>query len=78
MIEKFIVLDTETTNDIDCPLTYDLGFAVIDKNGKVYGKISFRTITNIRDYINSSDNSENFWKKMIRQEMVISAEREQS
>lgn len=49
-----------------------------NKNGKVYGKISFRTITNIRDYINSSGNSENFWKKMIRQEMLISAEREQS
>lgn len=41
MVEKFIVLDTETTNDIDCPLTYDLGFAVIDKNGKVYEKHSF-------------------------------------
>ena len=43
MVEKFIVLDTETTNDIDCPLTYDLGFAVIDKNGKVYEKHSFVT-----------------------------------
>ena len=41
MVEKFIVLDTETTNDIDCPLTYDVGFAVIDKNGKVYEKHSF-------------------------------------
>lgn len=41
MVEKFIVLDTETTNDIDCPLTYDLGFAVIDKNGNVYEKHSF-------------------------------------
>ena len=41
MIEKFIVLDTETTNDIDCPLTYDLGFAVIDKFGTVYEKHSF-------------------------------------
>lgn len=41
MIEKFIVLDTETTNDIDCPLTYDLGFAVIDKNGNIYEKHSF-------------------------------------
>jgi hypothetical protein len=49
-----------------------------NKNGNVYGKISFRTITNIRDYINSSENSENFWKKMIRQEMFISSEREQS
>ena len=41
MVEKFIVLDTETTNDIECPLTYDIGFAVIDKFGFVYEKHSF-------------------------------------
>lgn len=41
MVEKFIVLDTETTNDIECPLTYDIGFAVIDKFGTVYEKHSF-------------------------------------
>lgn len=41
MVEKFIVLDTETTNDIECPLVYDVGFAVIDKNGCVYEKHSF-------------------------------------
>ena len=41
MNEKFIMLDTETTNDIDCPLTYDIGFAVIDKFGTVYEKKSF-------------------------------------
>jgi hypothetical protein len=49
-----------------------------NKNGKVYGKISFRTITNIRDYINSSENSEKFWKRMILKEMLISSEREQA
>lgn len=37
----FIVLDTETTNDIDCPLCYDIGFSVIDENGKVYETKSF-------------------------------------
>lgn len=36
-----IILDTETTNDIDCPLVYDLGFAVIDDCGKVYASYSF-------------------------------------
>lgn len=35
-MEKFLMIDTETTNDIDCPICYDVGFAVIDKNGKVY------------------------------------------
>ena len=41
MTEKFIVLDTETTNDIDCPIAYDLGFAVIDRKGNIYEKHSF-------------------------------------
>ena len=30
--EKVIVLDTETTNSIDDPIAYDIGFAVIDIN----------------------------------------------
>ena len=34
MTEKFMVFDTETTNDIDCPIMYDFGFAIIDKNGE--------------------------------------------
>lgn len=36
-----IILDTETTNDIDCPFVYDFGFAVIDDDGKVYASYSF-------------------------------------
>ena len=38
---KYIILDTETTNDIDCPLVYDFGFSVIDENGKAYASYSF-------------------------------------
>lgn len=38
---KYIIIDTETTNDIDCPLVYDLGFAVFDENGKVYASYSY-------------------------------------
>ena len=30
-----LVLDTETCNSIDEPLVYDLGMAVVDKNGTV-------------------------------------------
>ena len=37
----YIVFDTETTNGFDDPLVYDLGFAVIDKDGNVYEKFSF-------------------------------------
>lgn len=31
-----LVLDTETTNDIDQPLVYDFGFSVVDKKGNIY------------------------------------------
>lgn len=36
-----VVLDTETANDLECPLTYDIGWAIIDKWGTVYRKRSF-------------------------------------
>lgn len=38
---KYLVIDTETTNSIDDPLCYDIGFAVIDKEGKVYEAHSY-------------------------------------
>ena len=38
---KYIILDTETANDIECPLVYDVGFAVIDVTGKVYASYSY-------------------------------------
>lgn len=39
--EKFLVIDTETTNSIDDPICYDIGFVVIDKGGKIYEKHSY-------------------------------------
>lgn len=39
--EKVIVLDTETTNNIDDPICYDVGFAVVDFFGNVYETKSF-------------------------------------
>ena len=41
MTKKFIMIDTETTNDIECPLVYDIGFAVIDGEGNTYASYSF-------------------------------------
>ena len=38
---KYIVIDTETTNSIDDPLAYDIGFAVVDETGKVYKTYSY-------------------------------------
>ena len=40
-MEKFIVLDTETANDIDCPLCYDLGWILTDRTGIVYESYSY-------------------------------------
>lgn len=37
----YIILDTETTNEIPDQLAYDLGFAVTDKKGNIYETYSF-------------------------------------
>lgn len=39
--DRFIVIDTETTNSIDDPLCYDVGFAVVDMFGNVFENYSF-------------------------------------
>lgn len=39
--EKFIVVDTETTNSLDDPFCYDVGFAVVDGTGKIYETHSY-------------------------------------
>lgn len=36
-----VVLDTETANDLENPLVYDIGWAIVDKWGTVYRKRSF-------------------------------------
>lgn len=41
MTEKIIVLDTETTNSLDDPICYDVGFIVCDFEGNIYSKHSF-------------------------------------
>ena len=40
-MKKFIVVDTETTNSLDDPLCYDVGFAVTDENGFIYESHSY-------------------------------------
>ena len=40
-MEKYIMLDTETTNSLDDPICYDVGFAVVDKKGSIYETHSF-------------------------------------
>ena len=38
---KYLMFDTETTNDIDDPICYDFGFSVIDESGQVYEQGSY-------------------------------------
>lgn len=40
-MEKYLVLDTETTNSLDDPICYDIGFVVTDEKGKVYESHSY-------------------------------------
>ena len=40
-MEKYIMLDTETTNSLDDPICYDVGFAVVDREGTIYQTHSF-------------------------------------
>lgn len=41
MNNRYLVVDTETANGLEDPLVYDIGFAIIDKFGKVYESRSF-------------------------------------
>ena len=39
--ERIIVIDTETTNSLDDPLCYDVGFAVINPKGEILESHSY-------------------------------------
>lgn len=36
--EFYIVFDTETANELECPLMYNIGWVVVDRYGKIYHK----------------------------------------
>lgn len=38
---KVMILDTETTNNMDDPIVYDIGFVITDENGKIYEEKSY-------------------------------------
>ena len=38
---KYLMIDTETTNSVDDPICYDIGFAVVDAEGNVYEQHSY-------------------------------------
>lgn len=37
----FVVLDTETANSVEQPLPYDIGYAIVDREGNIYEQRSF-------------------------------------
>lgn len=39
--ERIMMLDTETTNDVDYPFCYDVGYRIFDLAGNVYEEASF-------------------------------------
>ena len=39
--ELFLIIDTETANTIEQPLCYDIGYAICDRDGKIYLERSF-------------------------------------
>lgn len=38
---NYLMLDTETTNELECPFCYDIGFSAITDNGKVLERHSY-------------------------------------
>lgn len=65
----FIVVDTETTNSIDDPIAYDIGFAVVDEKGKVYETHSYVVADIFLDKELMSvayfaDKREQYWKEI--------------
>lgn len=40
-MRKFLVFDTETTNSLDDPFMYDIGWAIVDGDGNIYSTASF-------------------------------------
>ena len=66
-MEKFIVVDTETTNSIDDPIVYDVGFAVVDAEGNVYEQHSYVVADvfldkDLMSYAYFADKIPQYWK----------------
>lgn len=56
-MENILVLDVETANDTDYAIVYDIGYKIIDLNGKVYVQHSFvirDTFVYMRDVVNQA------------------------
>lgn len=61
---NYLIFDTETTNDIESPLCYDLGFSIIDECGKIFFQGSY-VVADI--FLNQELMSSAFFKDKIPQ-----------
>jgi len=69
IFKRFLVVDTETTNTLDEPLCYDVGFAVVDRFGAVYEKYSFVVAEifldrDLMSYAYFADKIEQYWQEI--------------
>lgn len=77
-MDKYLIIDTETANGLDDPLTYDIGCAIIDKNGFVYDTLSF-VITDIflkEEFMSTAYYKEKkplYWEKIKSGEAVLTS-----
>jgi hypothetical protein len=37
----YLIIDTETCNSVEQPIPYDIGYAICDRQGKIYVKRAF-------------------------------------
>lgn len=55
--EMFLVIDTETCNTVEQPLPYDIGYAICDRDGRIYLERSFvvaETFLDMKDVMASA------------------------
>lgn len=76
-----IVLDIETANSTEDAIAYDVGFAVVDKNGRVYESYSFMTAEMFLDYFDDeimkaayyADKLPQYWKDYRNQKRKLAS-----
>lgn len=70
----FVVLDTETANSVEQPLPYDIGYAIVDRNGNIFTKKSF-VVAEIYIYEKEMMKSAYYAEKLPQYEKDIKAEK---
>ena len=73
----YMVFDTETANTMDDPLVYDIGFAIVDKKGRVYetrSYVIYEVFCGMRDLMKTAYYAEKiprYWEQIDAKERKI-------